>query len=409
MSTRISAADRSHLRTVLHGVTLRLARATQTATWLPVGYLGLVTVAAIVPVRTGRRSNRPRLVIVVAAHNEGAYVGQTVRSLLNARYTSARRRVIVVAHNCSDDTARRAAAAGAEVWVRDEPSDLGKGAPLSWALELLLQLDDWDGVVVVDADTTVDTHFLEAVGGEICSGSEAIQGERRVANSDSSVVARLAAVSMAVNSTLRPRGRARLGATAKLLGNGMAFTRSTIERVHFNPAHLIEDVDYWFRLTEAGIVVKFRADAIFHDLMPADLASARRQRGRWQQGRAQVVREWRRRGVWGGLRNGDPRQIEAAVSELVFPPLAATVGAVVVPAMLSRALGERSLTSALLQMFVLMGHVSASLVLVRADRRTWLALGLGPLAVAWKAMVRVAVSGPGRERVWEPTRIGVPV
>jgi hypothetical protein len=377
----------------------------QAAAWVPVGYLGAVTLAGLIPPRRGQTSQESRFVVLVAAHNEEDCVADTVHSLRSARYASTRRRIIVIAHNCTDETAQRAAAAGAEVWVRDEPADFGKGAALGWAIEALLELDDWDALAVVDADTRVDAGFLEALGGALASGAVAVQGERRVANARSSVVAHLATASMAANSALRPRGRDRLGGSAKLLGNGMAFDRATLERVRFNRHHLVEDVDYWFRLMEVGIVVAFRSDATFYDLMPVGLPAARRQRGRWQQGRAALVREWRTKGIVEAVRCQDLRQLEATVSELVFPPLAATVGLIAVPAVVLRAVGGGSNGPVVAQSTMLAGHVVAGLIVVRAGWRTWAALLLAPGAICWKALVKVMVSRPGRSTSWEPTRI----
>src|SRR5580658_4754907 len=102
------------------------------------------------PPRSGQ-AETTRFVIVIPAHDEEMGIARTVKSLLSADYPHDRRRVLVVADNCTDDTADRARSAGANVLVRNEPSKRGKGYALAAAFENVLQDENADAVVVVDA------------------------------------------------------------------------------------------------------------------------------------------------------------------------------------------------------------------------------------------------------------------
>src|SRR5262245_48756623 len=57
----------------------------------------------------------PRLGIIVCARSEASVGGRLVRDLLDQEYPPELREVLVVAHNCADDTASIAARAGASV------------------------------------------------------------------------------------------------------------------------------------------------------------------------------------------------------------------------------------------------------------------------------------------------------
>ena len=84
------------------------------------------------------RAPRLRFDVVVPAHNEENEIAQTVASLLAINYPRGLFRVFVVADNCTDRTAQRAAAAGAQVLVRNDTKHQGKGygrAALSRALD----------------------------------------------------------------------------------------------------------------------------------------------------------------------------------------------------------------------------------------------------------------------------------
>src|SRR5271165_3999422 len=76
----------------------------------------MVTAADLLP-RSGFRAARPGqtpplLAIIVPAHNEELLVDRAVRSLRASAHPGVR--IYVVAHNCTDTTAARAEAAGAE-------------------------------------------------------------------------------------------------------------------------------------------------------------------------------------------------------------------------------------------------------------------------------------------------------
>lgn len=92
---------------------------------------------------------------LLPARNEAATIADSVRSI-----ASQGARVIVVANNCTDDTADRAAAAGAEVIVMDHNTGKKAGA-LNYALARLLPtLSDDDTVFVQDADSIIDPGFI---------------------------------------------------------------------------------------------------------------------------------------------------------------------------------------------------------------------------------------------------------
>src|SRR5689334_8695221 len=60
----------------------------------------------------------PRIAVVVPAHNEAALIHRTIHSILAQLPAGAR--LLVVADNCTDNTADVALAAGAEVSVRQD-------------------------------------------------------------------------------------------------------------------------------------------------------------------------------------------------------------------------------------------------------------------------------------------------
>jgi cellulose synthase/poly-beta-1,6-N-acetylglucosamine synthase-like glycosyltransferase len=101
-----------------------------------------------------------QVVAMIPAHNEGANIAAAIAGLL----LQDRRpdRVIVIADNCTDDTAGVARQAGAEV-VETVGNSAKKAGALNQALAAVLPgLDDEAVVLVQDADSALDQGFVSA-------------------------------------------------------------------------------------------------------------------------------------------------------------------------------------------------------------------------------------------------------
>ena len=98
-----------------------------------------------------------RVVVLVPAHNEEAVIADALDSL--EQQTRRPDRVLVVADNCTDDTARIAASRGAEVWPTVGNTGKKAGA-LNQVLDSLLPALDAH-VVTMDADTVLCPTWIE--------------------------------------------------------------------------------------------------------------------------------------------------------------------------------------------------------------------------------------------------------
>ena len=75
---------------------------------------------------------RPRIAVVVPAHNESTGVIPTLADVSNQLLAGDR--LLLIADNCNDDTAAVASAAGAEVTERNNYNKVGKGYALEWGI-----------------------------------------------------------------------------------------------------------------------------------------------------------------------------------------------------------------------------------------------------------------------------------
>jgi cellulose synthase/poly-beta-1,6-N-acetylglucosamine synthase-like glycosyltransferase len=128
---------------------------------VPAGVLAVESLAALTPSRRrspGSDAPRPRMAILVPAHDEDAGIARTVTALRSELGPGDR--LLVIADNCSDGTAERAREAGAEVVERSDRSRRGKGFALSFGAKVLAE-NPPDVVVVMDADCRVERGTLE--------------------------------------------------------------------------------------------------------------------------------------------------------------------------------------------------------------------------------------------------------
>lgn len=360
---------------------------------VPAAYLGALGVLGGELPPTPPGPGRRRFVVVVPAHDEERGIAATVASLRAMDWPAEQVRIVVVADNCADATAARAAAAGAEVLVRVDASRRGKGHALAFAFERVLS-DAWaDAVVVVDADTSVSRELLRAFDARFEAGTEALQAEYGVRNPGASWRTRLLVVALATFHGARSNARERLGLSVGLRGNGMAFARSVLERVPYTAYSLVEDVEYGLRLGEAGIRVGHVPEARVLGDMAASSSAAETQRDRWERGRRALARGEARRLLRLALARRDPMLADLA-ADLLVPPLAslvATLGAGLGASAvwgLARGAGLRAPAPWALGLAMLVPYVARGVQLSGAGPRVLVDLAWAPVYMAWKLRVR---------------------
>src|SRR5262249_39694817 len=143
-------------------------------------------------------------VIIVPAHNEGADVVPTIHDIKSQLGNNDR--LLVVADNCTDDTATIAEAAGAEVIARNDATKIGKGYALDWGLKHI-SANPPDFVIFVDADCRIQSDLVQRL-------KHACARERRplqacflmISPPDSSLDYSVAELAWIVRNWVRPLG-----------------------------------------------------------------------------------------------------------------------------------------------------------------------------------------------------------
>jgi cellulose synthase/poly-beta-1,6-N-acetylglucosamine synthase-like glycosyltransferase len=241
-----------------------------------------------------------RLAVVVPAHNEEPQIARTVQSLLAAGCAPAAEqaapgqylpRVVVVAHNCTDGTAAQAEQAGAILLPLSDLRLQGKGAALRAGFRTAAAAGA-NAFLVVDADSVASPNLIAAVTAALASGAQAVQCRDELdlpLTTSIFSLSRLRALAFRGINVLRARGRAGMGFSAGLFGNGFALTASALERVPFAANSICEDMEYHGKLVCAGIRVQWVEEAgVLAQIAPRGAVQAR-QEARWEGGRLRVA------------------------------------------------------------------------------------------------------------------------
>lgn len=254
----------------------------------------------------------PRFGLVVCARNEEDVIGRVAGDLLGQEYPPNKRSVLVVAHNCEDDTASVAARAGALV-VELATATAGKAQAIQAGLEALG--DGYDYIGIFDADARVTPDLLRQVAahsdGEVCMQVEALP----IADAD--WLAEGYGFGRRARNLFWWRPREALGLSTTITGCGWFIRPELLHQYRTGQWTMTEDLELTARMVADGHRVRYVSAAKVALGEQRDLGASMRQRSRWVRGHINVVK-----GRWPGLFkravHGDWRALDMAVY-LVVP------------------------------------------------------------------------------------------
>jgi cellulose synthase/poly-beta-1,6-N-acetylglucosamine synthase-like glycosyltransferase len=271
-------------------------------------------------------ARRPRIAVLVPAHDEAAVLARTLASV-RAQLVPGDR-LLVVADNCTDDTAALALEAGAEATVRVDEARRGKAYAVEHGIRHLAG-DPPDVVIVIDADCEAEPGAIARLADCALRTGRPVQAIYLMRAAHDGLVARLREFAWTVKNRVRPLGAARLGMPCQLAGAGMAFPWRAAAGTTYANADLAEDFAAGVRFARAGTPPLLCAEAIVASAFPAGAAGLASQQRRWEHGHlALVLREAPRLFATGLVRRD--ASLLAMALDLAVPPLALLTLAVLV-------------------------------------------------------------------------------
>jgi cellulose synthase/poly-beta-1,6-N-acetylglucosamine synthase-like glycosyltransferase len=267
---------------------------------------------------TFREASARRIAVLVPAHNESVGLLPTLADI--KAQLSPKDQLLVVADNCTDDTAAIALAAGANVSCRHDPDRRGKGYALAWGVRYL-QPDPPDIVIVLDADCRLADAAISRLA-EACSltGRPVQALDLMVAPPGATVNYRVMEFTWRVKNWVRPLGLKAIGMPCQLMGTGMAFPWDVMRSANLASGSIVEDLKLGLDFAVARNPPLFCPSAIVTSEFPSSAEGVQSQRLRWEQGHIGMTLSATPGLIFKALKQGNVHLLILALDAAV-PPL----------------------------------------------------------------------------------------
>ena len=263
--------------------------------------------------------SRPRVCILIPAHNESFSIRRTI-SAVKAQLTEGDR-IIVVADNCSDDTAQIATDEGAEVTKRDDSLRLGKGYALDHGVRFVGRTGPPEVIILVDADCELGPGSVDALSRLSQASQRPVQAKNlQMGAAGGDQYSRIQEFAVIVTNYVRPLGASRLGLPCRLSGTGMGFPWPIIAAMELSTGNITEDIKLGADLAIAGHEPLFCPEASVTSSSPASLEGQRAQRMRWEHGHLALIIEYVPRLIWTSFKKRRSSLLFLAL-DMSIPPL----------------------------------------------------------------------------------------
>lgn len=339
--------------------------------------------------------------ILIPAHNEAKGIGQTLSRLKNMLPIAAK--ILVVADNCTDDTAKNARACGVDVVERTDAAKRGKGFALDFGRAHLARQSP-DCVIILDADCLPDLGTIEILAAAAIMSGKPVQSVNLMnAGAHAGPMIEISNFAFLIKNLVRQRGLVRSGGPAMLTGTGMAFPWAVFEKLPLASSNIVEDLAITVALTrEATKPMLVEGARVWSEAATAD--DTLTQRTRWEHGFISTAARHAVPVLVAGIKNRQLASLRLGM-HLLVPPLAilfAVGGAVAILLCALAALGASAVPA-----FILIALMASSLLLLGVawwrEGRALLSAGAImriPFYVLWKIPVYLKlVKGPETEWV----------
>ncbi len=256
--------------------------------------------------------------VVIPAHNEATIIASTLTNVKAQLRESDR--LIVVADNCSDETANVAKAHGAECFIRNDIECRGKGFALQFAIDNLRR-NPPDIVIFLDADCLFADGALSLIARTAAGEDRPVQALYLMrAPEKAAAHQRVAEFAWLFINQVRMRGLQNLFNVTRFTGAGFAMPWAAISKVDVGSGQIVEDLALTFELINQGDPPLLQPEALVTSEFPEHKDAQMKQAARWSIGSLTYTSRhgvaWMMRGFSKGQ-----LQLAAAAIDLMIPPL----------------------------------------------------------------------------------------
>ena len=263
--------------------------------------------------------------ILMPAHNEAGIIGKTLAQLIAILPDAKPQNIVLVADNCSDDTAKIARDLGATVLERHDANLRGKGFALDHGIQQLANNQPPDVLVIMDADCESDQASLINLINTVAANklpAQMVYLMRVVENA--TIKQKISGFAWLLKNKVRLLAMNKLGFPVTLTGTGMAFPWSALTKVNVGHGNIVEDMQLGIDCAILGFPPVFCSKAYVYSDFPEQATAELSQRTRWEHGHLQTILHQVPRLIAEGFHRKDCRLFALAL-DIGVPPLSLLV------------------------------------------------------------------------------------
>jgi len=236
-------------------------------------------------IRNLRSERYYKYLVLYPAYNEDRVIVHSVRTFISQYYPYHSFHVAVISDHMQPETNEQLAQLPITL-LQPVFEKSSKAKAMQYAMYHIKE--NYDFVVILDADNVVNGDFLEQLN-EVCAkGYKAIQCHRCAKNSNNDIAV-LDGISEEINNTIFRKAHNRIGLSSALIGSGMCFDYKWFKENVYKLTTAGEDRELEGLLLRQGVYIHYEADIPVFDEKVSNKENFQKQRLRWMTAQIQSL------------------------------------------------------------------------------------------------------------------------
>lgn len=228
--------------------------------------------------------------VLIPAHNEAEIIGKTLAKLIAELPDSKPETIVLIADNCTDNTANIARSLGVTVLERQDAAHRGKGFALDFGIQHLKVKNHPDVLIIMDADCETTKPALISLIKTVAKSKLPAQMTYLMRVIDNATIKqKISGFAWLLKNKIRLSAMNTMGLPVTLTGTGMAFPWQALEIVKVGHGNIVEDMQLGIDCAINDFPPIFCADALVYSDFPEQSSAELTQRTRWEHGHLQTI------------------------------------------------------------------------------------------------------------------------